>query len=335
VAWSNTWGPEHDAALRLLPEMERCSHDLFARLARNPSAAKKRFAIVSRDDTPVAVVALRKRQSFWEPVTEAAVPWCLFPALPGDHAAVLQTLNLRVQCIRDVHPEDLNPDEVHPYTVHRAHLSDDIEAYWHKSRHDKTVRAARRKTEDLTVRTNQPGDMEWVVASWVENWKGDRDEQGLAGPDCLLAGLELQRLGEYHVVALADGDELVAGATLYVRSGLMGGQIFTWDRSRAKQWVGTRLMDECFNLARDLGCDTFDLGGVSDYKEKWAPADGERYFAIFKPRPGLLRRTRALASRARRRLGFRAVAALLPVSEALGGNLVNIPSHTLSLAVGG
>jgi CelD/BcsL family acetyltransferase involved in cellulose biosynthesis len=41
--------------------------------------------------------------------------------------------------------------------------------------------------------------------------------------------------------------------------------------------VGVRLIDLVFSFAAEKGFETMDLGGGHDYKQKWAPQEGERW----------------------------------------------------------
>jgi hypothetical protein len=290
--------------------MERCSHDLFARLARNPAGAEKRFAIVRRNGSPVAVVALRRRLAYWEPVTEGAVPWCLFPALPGEHAAVLRALNLRIQFIRDVHPRHLVPDEIYPYAIYRADLTQDYERHWRDAGHHKTVRQARNKTQGMQARIDHPGDIEWVTKTWMNSWDDSAEGETTAGPDRILGGIELTRAAQFHVVTLVDQqDRPVAGCTFYVHEDSVVAQVLARDESLQASAVGTRLIDETFKWAAAAGFRYMDMGGGHEYKARWAPEAGNRYLVVFRWGPLPVRRARTLAGRVRRRLK-RALASL-------------------------
>ena len=100
VAWSaarlglqvrvfGSWEARLDAVLRVLPESETCPHDLFRLLLQNPSAVPKRIVLVSERGEPVALVGLRYRLGYWEPVTQWLVPGMVFPVRAGYLARAL------------------------------------------------------------------------------------------------------------------------------------------------------------------------------------------------------------------------------------------------------
>jgi hypothetical protein len=51
-----TWTGDLDDALRGIPELSTCSHELYSRLARNQRGPRKRYAVVSERNRPIAVV---------------------------------------------------------------------------------------------------------------------------------------------------------------------------------------------------------------------------------------------------------------------------------------
>ncbi len=79
VVWSDTWTKECDAALDALPSPSACTRDHY-RMLTQPTAYPKRHALVLERDVPVAVVSLRARGRFWEPVAYQSLPGFVAPA---------------------------------------------------------------------------------------------------------------------------------------------------------------------------------------------------------------------------------------------------------------
>jgi Acetyltransferase (GNAT) domain len=283
VKWADHWGAEYDDALAALPEMPSCSHELFRKLALNPAEVAKRFALLTRGGEPIAIIGLRKRLDDWLFLTDGAIPWCLFPAIDGEHRAALAAVNTTIHCLQRVDPSVYGFRYVMPFEIYRADLTKDFEGYWRETGYRKEIMTARRRTSDLSVRANVPSDFQWVIQSWMERWRDDPEQQVTIGPDALLAGHELLESGRMHVVALVDGERPVAGMTLYVHENDVVEQIYSWDQSLRKSRVGIRIRDAAFQWAATRGFRRYDLGGGSEYKWQWAPTDGQRYFAVFQP----------------------------------------------------
>ena len=280
VRWSDSWGPEYDHALAALPEMPFCSHELYRKLALNPTSVAKRFALLSRRGEPIAIIGLRRRIADWMFLTDGAVPWCTFPAKDGEQRASLAAINTRIHSLQRVDPSVYGFRNVTPFSVYRADLTKDFERHWRNTDYYRTVKKARSRTQGLCVRVDVPDDLTWVIRAWMDRWHDDPLQEFTIGPDNLLASHELLQSGRMHVVALADGDRLVGGMTLYVHENDVVMQIYAWDQSLAELWLGTRVIDAVFQWAASRGFHGFDLGGYHNYKRKWAPIDGQRYASV-------------------------------------------------------
>ncbi len=283
VDWADSWGEAHDDVLTLLPEMPECSHNLFAQLARNRTIAAKRIAIVSRGKQPIAIVALRKHVSAWQPVTEGCVPWCLFPAEANVHAVVLARLGLNVEFLTKTDPNVLKPNSYSSIAIHRANLQENFEAFWRANGWYKSIRLARNRTSSLHTRIDAPGHLEWVHDQWIKMWKGDPEHQTLDAPDRTIAGRSLMGLGKFHVLTLEDAGEIVGGVTFYCDGDVLIPQVTSRLRNGGNESIGTRLFDEAFKWGASAGYRWMDLGGSHSYKKHWAPLDGHIYQASFRP----------------------------------------------------
>jgi hypothetical protein len=298
VRWFDGWHPALNEALDVLPEMEMCPHAVFRAVATTQSLARKRFALVMRDGEPIAVAGVRRRQTFWEPLLEECIPFDLFPARPRELGNVLRALGLEISMSGyDADPSHLAPHGVTPYTIYRADLRQPFEDHWRKEDRLYTVRKARKRTANLSLRWDHPSDVDWIVRTWIDMWKDHPAQQTLAGNDRLVASRMLAEKGLLHSVALVDGDEPVAGATHLVQGKKLLFHCNARDRTRAAQAVGTRVLDETFHWAAQNGFESFDLGGGMDYKRWWAPPAGERYHLNF--RPPVMRAARRFADAVR------------------------------------
>ncbi len=103
VEWFDHWYDVLDNALRELPEMENCPHDLFRLTMQSPSSTRKRTALVVDGARPVAVVGLRQEGKYWVPVMQDVIPGAIAPARDGYLSRSLRALRV------DVRIEDRSP----------------------------------------------------------------------------------------------------------------------------------------------------------------------------------------------------------------------------------
>ena len=286
VDWFKAWEQPLGDALATLPELPSCSHELLAILAANPTRAEKRHALVSRRGQPVAVVSLRRRKDFWEPVTEHCVPsWDLFPTAPAEsHGDVTRALGLEVRVGGyDADPTPLRPHHSIPYVTYQADLRGNFEGHWRDADRMNSIKQARKRTAGYQVRADHAGDAEWNADTWFEMWKDDPEEQYLAAEDRRRVWPTLVKQGKLHTVVLVDGDHPVAGAVFFTTE---RGLLFVCtarDKSRGSQAVGTRVLDASFHWASEAGFQELDLGGGGDYKRWWAPIGRNKYHVTFRP----------------------------------------------------
>lgn len=97
VKWFDEWHTMLDNALRELPQMENCPHELFRRTLQSPSSAQKRIALVVDGIRPVAVVGLRVEGKHWVPVMQGIVPGAIAPAREGYFPRAIRTLRVDVR----------------------------------------------------------------------------------------------------------------------------------------------------------------------------------------------------------------------------------------------
>jgi len=97
VAWYDGWCTVLDNALRELPEMENCPHELFRLTMQSPSSTRKRTALVTEGDGAVAVVGLRQEGKHWVPLMQGIVPGAIAPARDGFLSRSLRALRVNVR----------------------------------------------------------------------------------------------------------------------------------------------------------------------------------------------------------------------------------------------
>ena len=282
--WLDSWTTEADDALAELPPMAECSHEHFKQLACNSLATPKRLGISYRGDRPVAVLSLRERKGFWEPVTAACVPGALLPAAEGELVPALRATGLYVH-IAELFgdPAAMHPTTTHVWPVHRARLDEEFEAYWKSTDLWRNVRYSRNRTSHLTVAVDQPGDIEWTIDQWCVMWADDHEHLTIAAADMKLSAQLLRDEGRVTTATLRDGDVIVAGSINLHRGDILHSFCLARDLDRPKERLGNRILDLSFEIGRDKGFRYFDLGGLVDYKSEWAPADGERSTVEFIP----------------------------------------------------
>ncbi len=282
------WNREADEALRHLPEPEMLPHELFRGLMSLRDGAQKSIVIVKEGDEPVAVVGLKQRWGRWEPVTQWIVPGALFPVRDGYLSRVLAMLGTKVKVgwwrWTIPPPADVWIKNVVPTATHGMKCSDEFEQYWRNSSLLKNIRNYRRRCEGFTFKVNSPGTREWTLQNWEARWRTEGDAMTPGFPDRMFAAEFFAARGLYHSLALFDGEQQIAGATLLAHGRSVVGQVNYRDTRYDTSGVTTRVLEWAFFWARDMGFEDIDLGGSFDYKERWAPAYGMKYEFDVSPR---------------------------------------------------
>lgn len=317
VIWYDAWATVLDNALSELPEMENCPHDLFRLIMQNPSSARKRAALVIEGNAPVAVVGLRDKGRYWEPVGrgvtgQRATARSVAPVREGFLFPALQALGVEVRIggWRDPPPASPTVRSLARNAVFKLDCATDFEQYWRDSGQWAFIRRGQRKTRTgFTFEVDLPDSVAWILRSWAEKWRDHPAQETASIDDQLLAAEYHQEHGHYHSflllyngwpvagnTAFAFGDELVSHA-VYRRP--------EWDRNDA----GTCVMELMCRWAAEQGFAKVDLGGWHEYKSLWAPEDGEEWeFRIFPLRQHLREqvtwKARAVPSKLKALLGW-------------------------------
>lgn len=279
VRWFDTWEPVLDQALESLPTGDY-PHDLYRLLCEQRSDVTKQIALVVRDDSPVAVVGLRRRSRLrWEPVSTYLVPGIPFPVIEGRVFDVLGSLGCEVFAAWwriPAPPSHPKVRVVQTVPTYRMATSDDFEAYWREQHQLRSVLKSRRRCADLQMSVNASGSAEWVMESASRRWRaGGPPDSWLA--DRVAVGAYLESKGLQYTLVLSDGDLPVGGETLIVHGDELVSVCTHRDFDYDRLGVGVRLLDWSFSFASERRFSWIDIGGGFEYKRKWAPESGSRW----------------------------------------------------------
>ncbi|MBE0699482.1 MAG: GNAT family N-acetyltransferase [Anaerolineaceae bacterium] len=242
----------------------------------------KRIALVTDRGEPVAVIGLRPRGYHWEPLTQWLLPGGLFVARPGYSMRALKRLGLDIWAAwwrMPAPPEESSTVRwVQSTPTYRMDLSQDYESFWRSTGIYKTIRKVRNRCSEFTFEVNHPGAAEWTIRNWETRWRADPNQETPQLHDRLY----IARILEYHCqhfsFSLHDQGDMIAGATVFVQKDtLVAGVNY---RKPEYDWHGVneRLIELVFSWATAAGYKTFDIGGGHEYKQKWAPQAGERWY---------------------------------------------------------
>ncbi len=299
---------EHVAALEMLPSPPGCTRGTYLTLLKD-TEYQKRHVLVRRADEPVALLSLRRRKSFWEPVTQQCLPGFIAPAEDEQALkAALKYSGLEVAVSSGLASSaaSLEPSVQYGYDVYGVRLDADYEAHWslNKRRCRNSIQKARRKCKQFDVVVDGPDDLEWGLAAWRDMWKDDPEAEVCAYPDRLNFWRALRdappagrdQLG-LRTLCVRDGDRIVA-CVIFLSC---GDKLMWQSTSRSFDYdaygVGTYALDRAIEWAREQGFKLVDLAGGGGFKADWAPVIGQRYGAEFRPAPiDFMRRIRPIYS---------------------------------------
>lgn len=291
VEHHSRWNDDLDGVLTTLPPLPDSSAETYRELLRPTDAPKMHLAAYDGGE-PVCLLSLRRRGSFWEPVTHQCLPGQIAPARSvRDLGRTMRAagVEVRVESGLGEWSRDLGSRWCYPYDVHQVDLTSDYRAYWRAKGRRKSIRTAQKRCAHLDVAVDAPGGLERTLRRWHDTWKHDERAEVVAAPDRLnmwSALRDAERPDDdwrVHTIELLDGDRAAAGTILLVRDGVASFQCVARDPADERAMVGTRIVEVAVDWASDQQLDTFDLGGGGGYKRWWGPASAQRYGAIFRP----------------------------------------------------
>lgn len=309
VAWFDNWHPALDVALKDLPELDACPHELLRMMIRNPSSVRKKIALVTEHGTPVAVVGLRQKGRFsWEPIMQWIIPGEPFPSKPGYMMRIMEALNTEIWVAwwRTKAPPPSSPliRYLDSTPTFRMPGHEDFERFWRDNGYFKTIRRVRNRCKDFNLKINESGSAAWTIKKWEEKWRSQPSQVDPSLPDRILAANYLEAHGRHYTLSLFDGDILIGGATMTVHGrDLVAGVLYN-DPQYRKHGIGDRLIDLSFSFVLEKGFEAFDIGGGHEYKKHWAPQSGQRWWFHICPEPvyrlrGVVKWGKALLGRGR------------------------------------
>jgi CelD/BcsL family acetyltransferase involved in cellulose biosynthesis len=294
IQWKNAWDAECDAALEALPAPAGCTRAQYKALTE-PTHVPKRHAIAREGGAVTAIISLRRRRSFWEPVTYQSLPGVIAPAVDDSalgRALAALGVEVRMEAGLDAVPDALNASYSYDYKVYQIELQGDYVAHWKKrnQKHLWAVRRARQRCETATHRLNHPGDLEWIVEQWRQNWADDPSDETVAAPDRtrFWSALAVAAPGENDwrvttLAILAEDGERAAGTVLLSRRDFVSFQCTARNPAYDTLSAGTRVLDLAIEWSAQQGFKTFDLGGGA-FKKGWGKDSAARFGAAFRPK---------------------------------------------------
>ncbi|BDV43042.1 hypothetical protein GURASL_19650 [Geotalea uraniireducens] len=284
VVWFDRWERSIDEALQSLPEMDACPHALYRLLIENSGPCRKRTALVLARDEVLAVVGLRWQWQRWDPIMNWIVPGCPFPVRDGYFFKVLEALGVeskvalwRCESLLEHAEEQQIVRSFHRSPTHKLQLAGPVEEYWKKSgSFYKTVRNIRNRCKDYVLEVNPVGAAEWTIKHWGGKWQLTPDAQFNDLSDRLIVARYLEEEGQYFtIMLLADGEPVAGFSSLVHRNDLVCQYNYRLPE-HDKAGVGVYIYDRVAHWAKDAGFAVMDIGGGHDYKDRWAPLDGEK-----------------------------------------------------------
>lgn len=283
VRWFDRWHPDLDEALKAIPEMATCPHELYRLLMQNSGPARKRTVLVSKNGIPIAVVGLRQREGHtWEPVTQWIVPGAVAPASPGSVVPALESLgvDLRVAWWRMGEPphESRSSHCAETTPTYRLRVDGDYEGFWRQSSTHKTVRKSRNRCSEFAVAVNAPGAAEWAIINAEAKWRSANGGADPALSDRILVANYLEARKMRFTLSLMDRGEIIGAISLVRHECDLAATVIYRKPEYHRHGIGDRLIDVSAAFAAESGYRELDLGGGHDYKERWAPQVGHRCF---------------------------------------------------------
>jgi hypothetical protein len=305
VDWFEQWHDDLADALREMPEMLTCPHELYRQLIEVPGPLPKRVALVSDRSVPVAVIALRRETNYWLPVTTWVAPGSVVPHCAGYLVPAFAALRtpVRVAWWRQDQPPPVSAcaQMTARIPTHKLPCQSDFEAYWKESGQLKNILRARRKCDALRVVVNYPGANEWAITGWGRKWAPPGLPEATDMRDKLTAVRYWEPRQRVISVSLLDGERIAASGNVFVHGREIVGLTNFRDPEYDALGVGHRLFDAIQWCGREQGFEKLDFGGALEYKGRYAPEDGARWQLTFAPDSIDARRLgRAILTRAKR-----------------------------------
>jgi len=280
VDWSEMSASKLEAVLKELPDMPPWPREVYALLLRERGGVTKRIALITAKREPVALLGLRSNRGVWEPVTHWILPHALFPVRDGLLFQCLAAIGFPVRIgwwrWEALPPRSPLITKLHCGPRYSAKLDTNHEQYWRKSGNMDNVKSMRNRCKTFRLLVNLRGAAEWTIRNSEAKWRAGGVSQMPDLEDRLEVVKYLEDCGLHYTLTLMDG-ERPAGGHLF----LADGKCLVWhttykDPSYDWHGVGVRLLDLAFQWGAESGFEELDVGGLFDYKKRWAPECGLR-----------------------------------------------------------
>lgn len=296
VSAHDEWSDELDQVLAALPKPAGCTREAYRQLCL-PTSYRKRHFVVNDQGEPTALLSVRRRRNFWEPVSYQALPGFIGPARDQQSlGAALRNAGIEISISAglDSSAGELGANVVYAYDVNVVDLTSDYEAHWHQAKRKQmnSVQKARRKCKNFDIVIDGEGDLEWGLLAWRDMWADDEQGEVCAYPDRLRFWNHIRKQAsehaddfKLHTLCVRDGARVAACVIFLSRGKDLFWQCTSRDKDYNRFGVGTYALDSALQWARDSGFRTVDLAGGGGFKAEWAPRAGQRHGALFRPGP--------------------------------------------------
>jgi hypothetical protein len=288
IEWFDAWNDVLDDALDQMPPMPECGHDVYRALLRD-TGVRKRHAIARESGAITAVISLRQRRHFWEPVTYQCIPKQAAPAVSAaalGRALKALGVEVRIEGGMGENLAALCPTKSWGYEWRKVELDTDYEEHWREKKRQYTIRRARKTLAQVTQRVDAEGDVEWIVDHWRKQWEHDESREVVAAPDranfwpALMEARERSAL-KLHSLQLMQGARRMAGLVFTSLGDTAmiqcGGADLEFDDAYARAAV----LIAAIEWAKNAGFKILDIAG-GPAKRYWGPVGGQRYGGLFR-----------------------------------------------------
>ncbi len=288
IEWFDAWNAQLDEALEHVPPMPECPHDVYRALVKD-TGVPKRHVIARENDAVTAVISLRKRRHFWEPVTYQCVPKQVAPAVNAaalGRALKALGLEIRVEGGMGENIVELNPTKSWAYEWRKVELDTDYEAHWREKKRQYTIRRARKTLAQVTQRVDAPGDAEWIVEHWRKQWADNESREVVAAPDranfwpALMAARDRSAL-KLHTLQIMKEDRRMAGLVFTSMGDTAMIQCGGADLEFDDDYARAAVLIAAIEWAKSAGFKVLDIAG-GPAKRYWGPVGGQRYGGLFR-----------------------------------------------------
>lgn len=267
------------------------------RVLLEPTDAQKKNIVVLENDAPLAVLGLRRRPDFWEPVIFQCMIDYFAPARsPRDLSRAAAATGLEIRLEADLVEPLEGAHDSWPNGAFQVDLTGDYREYWRTVGKEyakrgvgpgmTSLKRARKNAKEMEVRVDEPGDIRWILTEWERAWRDHGRGETVALQDRLrwFESLAANPPSDWnvHTLSLYENDAPVTGEMMLIRDGHVVSAA-AGIAEDAVPGIGNRAMELSIEWAEEQGHHTFDMGAGFGYKVWWGPIGQYRHAAQFRP----------------------------------------------------